>query len=78
MKILRVQNKFVEELAHSLHSRDGENPLDILSNLKELRFSGGGKNDDDAFTPFIEERLAAGRPVNLRRMVVQSFRVICE
>jgi hypothetical protein len=65
VKILRVQNELVEELAHSLHSRDEEKPLDILSNLKELRFSGGRKNDDDAFTPFIEERLAVGRPVNL-------------
>jgi hypothetical protein len=78
VKILHVQNECVEELARSLHSVDEEMPVDILSNLKELRFSGGGKNGGDSFTPFIEERQAAGHPVEW--MVVQNFRIIggCE
>jgi hypothetical protein len=67
MEILGVQNEFVEELGRSLHSDDEEMPLDILSNLKELRFPEGSKNDA-ACRRFIEQRQAAGHPVNPRRV----------
>jgi hypothetical protein len=72
VKVLRVQNELVEELARSLHSEDEEMPLDILSNLKELRFTGGSKNVD-AFRPFIQERQTIGHPANLRRVGSSEF-----
>jgi hypothetical protein len=37
VKILSVQNEFVKELSHSLHSEDKEMPLDILSNLNRVK-----------------------------------------
>ena len=72
MNILRVDNEFVEELACSLRPEDEEVPLGILSNLKELRFSGGGINAD-AFTPFIKERQGAGHPVSLEMANASEF-----
>jgi hypothetical protein len=64
LKTLHVQNELVGKLARSLQADDGESPLEILPNLKEVRYSG---EDDtrDAFTQFINERRAAGYPVNL-------------
>jgi hypothetical protein len=73
VEILSVQNEFVEELGRSLHSEDEEMPFGILSTLKELRFSGGSKNDD-AFNPFIRERQAAGHPVDLRMVDSSELR----
>jgi hypothetical protein len=60
MKILGVQNKFVEELGRALYSENEEMAQDILSNLKELRFPEGFKNYA-ALRQFIEQRRAAGR-----------------
>jgi hypothetical protein len=72
LKTLHVQNELVERIAHSLQTDDGEPPLELLPNLKELRYSGG---DDarDAFTPLIDERQAAGHPVNLTMVDSSEF-----
>jgi hypothetical protein len=43
--------------SRSLHWEDGEMPLELLPNLEELSYSGG---HGGAFTPFINERKAAG------------------
>jgi hypothetical protein len=58
------ENELVKELSYSLRSGDEETPLDILSNLTKLQFSGES-NEGDAFAPFIKERQAVGHPVNL-------------
>ena len=72
LKTLYVQNELVGKIARSLPSDDGEPPLELLPNLKEVRYSGG---DDtrDAFTPFIDERQVAGRPVNLTMVDDSAF-----
>ncbi|KAI0249398.1 hypothetical protein BJV78DRAFT_1155870 [Lactifluus subvellereus] len=70
LKTLHVQNELVGKLARSLQTVDGEPPLEILPNLKEVGCSGGDVARD-AFIPFIDERRVAGRPVNLT-MVDQS------
>ncbi|KAI0246830.1 hypothetical protein BJV78DRAFT_98807 [Lactifluus subvellereus] len=64
LKTLHVQSVIVSKLARSLQTDDGEPPLELLPNLKEVGYSGG---DDvrDAFTPFIDERQVAGHHVNL-------------
>jgi hypothetical protein len=72
VKILRVQSEFVEELGRSLHSEGEEMTRDILSNLKELRFSGGSKNGD-VFRPFIKQRRAVGYPVDVKMAGLSEF-----
>ena len=64
LKMLRVPYKLIGKVAPSLQAEDGEPPLELLPNLKEVVYSGG---DDarDAFTPFMDERQVAGHPVNL-------------
>jgi hypothetical protein len=63
VKVLHLENELVGGLSHSLPSRDGEMPMEILPNLEELTFSGG--DIGGAFTVFINERKAAGRLVRL-------------
>jgi hypothetical protein len=74
VKILYLQDNLVNELARSLRSEGEEIPLDILSNLKELRFSSGG-DSGERFHPFIKERQAAGHPVDLREVNLFDFPV---
>jgi hypothetical protein len=50
-------------LGHSLRTEDGEQPLELLPNLEEVMYSGS--DDENAFTPFINEREAMGHPVHL-------------
>jgi hypothetical protein len=64
VKKLLVPNELVGGLSHSLCSGDREMPLELLPNLLKLQYFGGS-NVDDAFTPFINERQAAGHPVCL-------------
>jgi hypothetical protein len=68
LKTLHVQNELVGRIARSLQTDNGESPLELLPNLKEVRYSGG---DDarDTLTPFIDERQVAGHPVNLIKAV---------
>jgi hypothetical protein len=64
VKTLRVENELVGEISHSLRSEDGDEPMELLPKLQELRYFGGSR-DDDAFTPFINERKAEGHAVFL-------------
>jgi hypothetical protein len=52
------------ELSRCLRLDDGEHPLELLPELQDLTYSGSG-NASDAFTPFIDVRQNAGRPVTL-------------
>jgi hypothetical protein len=65
-KTLRINNGLVGELARCLRLDDGEHPLEPLPELQELRYSGGS-DAGGAFTPFIDTRKNAGRPVTLTR-----------
>jgi hypothetical protein len=62
---LNVQNKLIGKLSRSLQFEDGELPQDLLPNLKELGYSPG-LDARNSFTPFINERWIAGRPVSLK------------
>ena len=64
VKTLRVHHRLVGEISRCLRLDDGEYPLEILPELQELTYSGSG-NADDTFTPFIDARQNAGRPVTL-------------
>ena len=66
VKALWIANGLVEELSRSLELGDGELPLELLPNLRELTFFQGG-NTNGAFTSFIDARRNTGRPVNLVR-----------
>jgi len=63
VKTIRVHDGLVSQLSHSLRS-DGEPPLELLPELKEL-VCPVGSVQDKAFAPFIHEREVAGQPVNL-------------
>jgi hypothetical protein len=63
---LRVQNSLAGRLSRSLQADDGEPPVELLPNLKELGYSGDDARD--AFIPFIDERQVAGHPVNLTKV----------
>ena len=67
VKVLRVWAEDVVGygFGHSLRTEDGEHPLELLPNLEEVRYFGS--EDENAFTPFINEREAVGRPVRLTR-----------
>ena len=60
---LRVQNSLAGRLSRSLQADDGEPPVELLPNLKELGYSGDDARD--ALIPFIDERQVAGHPVSL-------------
>ncbi|KAI0247382.1 ankyrin repeat-containing domain protein [Lactifluus subvellereus] len=64
IKALHIENELVGQLSHSLQSDDGETPLELLPNLEELTYSGGS-NAEGVFTPLINERQAARRPLVL-------------
>jgi hypothetical protein len=73
LKTLHVQNDLVNKLARSLTTDDGEPPIELLPNLKEVGYSGGD-NPRDVFTPFIDERQVAGYPVKLTMVDPSVFR----
>jgi hypothetical protein len=56
-------NSIVDKLAHSLQADDGESPLELLPNLKELGYYGDDARG--AFTPFIDEQQVEGHTVSL-------------
>jgi hypothetical protein len=64
IKVLYVDGSLITKLAHSLQIEDGEPPLELLPELKELTYYKDGDHSD-AFTSFINARQIAGRPVNL-------------
>ena len=65
VKTLGIDNGLVEDLSHCLKLEDGELPLELLPELQELTYSGGGNNIGDRFTSFIDARRDAGRPIAL-------------
>ena len=69
VKTIRVHDGLVSQLSHSLRS-DGDPPLELLPELKELVCSVG-RVQDKAFVPFIHEREVAGQPVSL---IGETFR----
>jgi hypothetical protein len=66
VKTLRIAKGLVEELTRCLESDDGELPLEVLPELQELTYSGSG-DTSDVFTPLIDARQNAGRPLTLVR-----------
>jgi F-box-like len=64
VKTIHVQDDLANKIFHSLPSDDGEPPLEVLPNLEEIGYSGGG-DTRDAFTRFLNERQASGHPVSL-------------
>ena len=66
VKTLRVPNGLVKDLSRSLQFDEGESPVELLPELKELEY---GTTDDagDAFTGFMNACQNAGRPVTLLR-----------
>jgi hypothetical protein len=65
VKTLRVRIGLVDKLARCLQSDDGESPIELLPELKELSCSP--LRGINAFTSFIDARCIAGRPVTLVR-----------
>ncbi|KAH9981816.1 hypothetical protein BJV74DRAFT_66726 [Russula compacta] len=61
---LRVNIGLTTQLSHALELDDGEAPLVLLPELKELSYSPSG-DASSAFTAFINARQRAGRPVTL-------------
>ena len=64
VKTLRIKDGLVRELSDCLRLEDGEHPLELLPELQELSYSESG-HANDVFTPFIDARQSAGRPVTL-------------
>ena len=64
VKVLQIYENLISHLSHSLQPEDGESPLELLPELSELVYYKGG-DTSDAFTPFINARQIAGRPVLL-------------
>jgi hypothetical protein len=64
VKTLQIEDRLVMELSRCLRLEDGEHPLELLPELQELTYPGSG-NANDVFTPFIDTRQNAGRPVTL-------------
>ena len=65
VKTLRVDDGLVTQLSDSLRLDDGELPLDLLPDLKELSCPAGG---GEAFMAFIDARQKAGHPITLHRL----------
>jgi len=67
VKTLLVDAGLVGDLSHSLQSDDGEPlPVELLPELKEVSYFATD-DDDDMFTPLLDARQRAGRPVTLVR-----------
>jgi hypothetical protein len=64
-KAIHVQDVLVGKISRFLPAGDGEPPLELLPNLKEVGYSGRG-DARDAFAAFLDERQVAGCPVSLR------------
>jgi hypothetical protein len=71
VKTLSLQGDLVGTISRSLQSDDGEPPLEVLPCLKEVGYSGGS-DARHAFTAFLNERQAGGRPVSLRFVDIPS------
>jgi hypothetical protein len=70
VKTLHVPNGLLGDLSRSIQLRDGESPMELLPELKELRYDAGSV-DDDAFVPFLDVRRNAGHPFTLAPISVR-------
>jgi hypothetical protein len=66
VKVLRFSGYHAKHISRSLEVGEGESPLELLPELKELRFSPPSF-DFTTFDAFIDARQNAGRPVTLLR-----------
>ena len=73
VKTLRVDVDLVTQLSHSLRIHDGESPMDLFPELKELSYPAGA-DVGDAFTAFIDAREKAGHPVVLDQHYMRLIR----
>jgi hypothetical protein len=67
VKTLFVGGELIEQLSHCLQPGEGEPPTELLPELQELSYSALASSPDgaNAFTPFIDARQKAGRPVTM-------------
>lgn len=65
VKTLLVDAELVEQISHSLRPGDGESPTDLLPELQELSYPA--RSPEKAFTPFVDARQKADRPVTVIR-----------
>jgi hypothetical protein len=73
VKTLHVKKELIGGVSQSLRSKDGEQPLELLPNLKHIGYSGCLDSHVHLFMPFINERQAAGHPVNVSLVPVSVF-----
>jgi len=66
VKTLRVDSVLVSQLSRSLQFEDGESPVELLPEVKELSYPDL-REFDDAFITFIGGRRISGRPVTVVR-----------
>ena len=66
VKTLRIDDGLVLGVSRCLKLHGGKLPLELLPELQELTYSGSSQIGD-AFTPFINARQSAGRPITLTR-----------
>jgi hypothetical protein len=66
VKTLQVDFALVEDISRSLKPDDGEDPMELLPELKELSHFGTG-SQSNAFQGFADSRQNAGRPVTIVR-----------
>jgi hypothetical protein len=76
VKTLHVKKGLVKELSHCLRLEDGELPLELLPELQELTYFvyPNDHHHYDAFTPVVDARQSAGRPVALVRRRIELLR----
>ena len=68
VKTLSVPEDLIWELSFSLQSDDGESPMELLPELKELSYPASDDSDvGDAFAAFADARHNAGHPFALVR-----------
>jgi hypothetical protein len=64
VKTLFAGGELVEQLSRALQPGEEESPTELLPELQELSYSAIDASHD-AFTPFIDARKKAGRPVSM-------------
>ena len=69
VKTLHVHSGLVMALSRCLQLDDGEHPLNVLPELKELIYYSRSGDADDAFTSFVDARQKAGCPVTLIKKI---------
>jgi len=68
VETLCVHEDLVKELSGSLQVQDGESPMELLPELKELQYYDR-IDIHDAFMPFLDARRTAGRPFQITPLV---------